>query len=271
METLAAAIPRCSSGPNAPARAASAGPHPRHRPNRGGPGGSRGAGPAAACWRQRGLRHCLPAAALTAVAGKCTEPGLRSRGAVGPRAASVGSGAGAAAAKPPPRGGGAWASSPVGERRPSGRMHQKLLKSAHYIELGSYQYWPVLVPRGIRLYTYEQIPVSLKDNPYITDGYRAYLPSRLCIKRYSLAASAGAPGGSASGPTSSPTPFLSDLPGAFSRFSPCPSYPPAPSFSLFSATSPLIIFPPPPWYLIHGIMTVATIIITSSPIEASPL
>uniref|UniRef100_A0A8C0Z409 Progestin and adipoQ receptor family member 3 n=1 Tax=Canis lupus familiaris TaxID=9615 RepID=A0A8C0Z409_CANLF len=61
-------------------------------------------------------------------------------------------------------------------------MHQKLLKSAHYIELGSYQYWPVLVPRGIRLYTYEQIPVSLKDNPYITDGYRAYLPSRLCIK-----------------------------------------------------------------------------------------
>lgn len=70
-------------------------------------------------------------------------------------------------------------------------MHQKLLKSAHYIELGSYQYWPVLVPRGIRLYTYEQIPVSLKDNPYITDGYRAYLPSRLCIKRYSLFASAG--------------------------------------------------------------------------------
>ncbi|XP_077877580.1 progestin and adipoQ receptor family member 3 isoform X3 [Ictidomys tridecemlineatus] len=61
-------------------------------------------------------------------------------------------------------------------------MHQKLLKSAHYIELGSYQYWPVLVPRGIRLYTFEQIPVSLKDNPYITDGYRAYLPSRLCIK-----------------------------------------------------------------------------------------
>ncbi|XP_043828514.1 progestin and adipoQ receptor family member 3 [Sminthopsis crassicaudata] len=61
-------------------------------------------------------------------------------------------------------------------------MHPKLLKNAHYIELGSYQYWPVLVPRGIRLYTYEQIPVSLKDNPYITDGYRAYLPSRLCLK-----------------------------------------------------------------------------------------
>ncbi|XP_062308039.1 progestin and adipoQ receptor family member 3a isoform X1 [Osmerus eperlanus] len=61
-------------------------------------------------------------------------------------------------------------------------MSQKLMKSAHYIELGSYQYWPVLVPRGIRLYTYEQIPVFLRDNPYITDGYRAYLPSRLCIK-----------------------------------------------------------------------------------------
>ncbi|KAM4052900.1 progestin and adipoQ receptor family member 3 isoform 2-T2 [Anomaloglossus baeobatrachus] len=61
-------------------------------------------------------------------------------------------------------------------------MHHKLLKSAHYIELGSYQYWPVLLPRGIRLYTYEQIPLFLKDNPYITDGYRAYLPSRLCLK-----------------------------------------------------------------------------------------
>ncbi|XP_061116494.1 progestin and adipoQ receptor family member 3a [Conger conger] len=61
-------------------------------------------------------------------------------------------------------------------------MPHKILKSAHYIELGSYQYWPVLVPRGIRLYTYEQIPLFLRENPYITDGYRAYLPSRLCIK-----------------------------------------------------------------------------------------
>ncbi|KAK1892260.1 Progestin and adipoQ receptor family member 3 [Dissostichus eleginoides] len=59
---------------------------------------------------------------------------------------------------------------------------QKSAQTAHYIELGSYQYWPVLVPRGIRLYTYEQIPVFLRENPYITDGYRAYLPSRLCIK-----------------------------------------------------------------------------------------
>ncbi|XP_051900330.1 progestin and adipoQ receptor family member 3a isoform X3 [Pristis pectinata] len=61
-------------------------------------------------------------------------------------------------------------------------MPQKLLKSAHFIELGNYHYWPVLVPRGIRLYTYEQIPSFLKDNPYITDGYRAYLPSKLCLK-----------------------------------------------------------------------------------------
>ncbi|KAM6120480.1 progestin and adipoQ receptor family member 3 isoform 3-T3 [Pterocles gutturalis] len=61
-------------------------------------------------------------------------------------------------------------------------MHQKPLRSAHYIELGGYQSWPVLVPRGIRLYTYEQIPLFLKDNPYITDGYRAFLPSRLCLK-----------------------------------------------------------------------------------------
>ncbi|KAK0135480.1 Progestin and adipoQ receptor family member 3 [Merluccius polli] len=56
-------------------------------------------------------------------------------------------------------------------------------QTTHYMELGSYQYWPVLVPRGIRLYTYEQIPAFLRENPYITDGYRAYLPSRLCIKR----------------------------------------------------------------------------------------
>lgn len=62
-------------------------------------------------------------------------------------------------------------------------MPQNILKSTHYIELGSYQYWPVLVPRGIRLYTYEQIPVFLKENPYITDGYRAHLPSKLCLKR----------------------------------------------------------------------------------------
>lgn len=64
------------------------------------------------------------------------------------------------------------------------QKQQKNAQASHYIELGSYQYWPVLVPRGIRLYTYEQIPVFLRENPYITDGYRAYLPSRLCIKRW---------------------------------------------------------------------------------------
>ena len=63
------------------------------------------------------------------------------------------------------------------------QKQQKNAQTSHYIELGGYQYWPVLVPRGIRLYTYEQIPVFLRENPYITDGYRAYLPSRLCIKR----------------------------------------------------------------------------------------
>lgn len=64
------------------------------------------------------------------------------------------------------------------------QKQQKNAQASHSIELGGYQYWPVLVPRGIRLYTYEQIPVFLRENPYITDGYRAYLPSRLCIKRW---------------------------------------------------------------------------------------
>ncbi|MEQ2231235.1 Progestin and adipoQ receptor member 3, partial [Ilyodon furcidens] len=62
------------------------------------------------------------------------------------------------------------------------KVPQKLLKTAHYIELGSYQHWPVLVPHRIRLYTYEQIPRFLKENPYITDGYRAHLTSKLCLK-----------------------------------------------------------------------------------------
>ncbi|XP_032824942.1 progestin and adipoQ receptor family member 3 isoform X2 [Petromyzon marinus] len=60
-------------------------------------------------------------------------------------------------------------------------MSHKLLKPVNYME-GGYSYWPVLSPRGIRLYTYEQVPCFLKGNPYITDGYRAYLPSRLCLK-----------------------------------------------------------------------------------------
>lgn len=122
-------------------------------------------------------------------------------------------------------------------------MHQKLLKSAHYIELGSYQYWPVLVPRGIRLYTYEQIPVSLKDNPYITDGYRAYLPSRLCIKRYGVAAAAagGAPRG-APGRSSPPAPWSGvPAPPRAGR-----SHPARPCHS-FPRVSPLVpgLLPPP--------------------------
>lgn len=64
------------------------------------------------------------------------------------------------------------------------KMPQKLLKTAHYMELGSYQHWPVLLPQRIRLYTYEQIPLFLKENPYITDGYRAHLPSKLCLRRW---------------------------------------------------------------------------------------
>lgn len=64
------------------------------------------------------------------------------------------------------------------------KMPQKLLKTAHYMELGSYHHWPVLLPQRIRLYTYDQIPLFLKENPYITDGYRAHLPSKLCLRRW---------------------------------------------------------------------------------------
>lgn len=114
-------------------------------------------------------------------------------------------------------------------------MPQKLLKSAHYIELGSYQYWPVLVPRGIRLYTYEQIPVSLKDNPYITDGYRAYLPSRLCIKRYSPLFLRWARPGDA------PAAFLSARAGAFPAFPRPHLFLAVPFFSSLSATCSLSV------------------------------
>ena len=44
-------------------------------------------------------------------------------------------------------------------------------------------HWPLVLPQRIRLYTYEQIPQFLKENPFITDGYRAHLPSKLCLKR----------------------------------------------------------------------------------------
>ncbi|XP_034085129.1 progestin and adipoQ receptor family member 3-like [Gymnodraco acuticeps] len=62
------------------------------------------------------------------------------------------------------------------------KMPQKLLKTANFIELGSYQHWPVLITQRIRLYTYEQIPLFLRENPFITDGYRAHLPSKLCLR-----------------------------------------------------------------------------------------
>ncbi|XP_061732947.1 progestin and adipoQ receptor family member 3-like [Nerophis ophidion] len=55
-------------------------------------------------------------------------------------------------------------------------------KTSHYMELGSDQHWPVLSPQRIRLYTYQQVPLFLRENPFITDGYRAHLPSKLCLK-----------------------------------------------------------------------------------------
>ncbi|XP_028929539.1 progestin and adipoQ receptor family member 3 isoform X4 [Ornithorhynchus anatinus] len=61
-------------------------------------------------------------------------------------------------------------------------MAPKASRSAQSIELGGLPAWPVLVPRGIRLYTFEQAPGFLRDNPYITDGYRAFLPARLCLR-----------------------------------------------------------------------------------------
>ncbi|XP_038638821.1 progestin and adipoQ receptor family member 3-like isoform X3 [Scyliorhinus canicula] len=62
------------------------------------------------------------------------------------------------------------------------KMTQNILKSLHRVELGGYNYWPLFSQIGIRLYSYEEIPTFLKGNPYITDGYRAYLPSSLCIR-----------------------------------------------------------------------------------------
>ncbi|XP_043911670.1 progestin and adipoQ receptor family member 3-like isoform X2 [Protopterus annectens] len=61
-------------------------------------------------------------------------------------------------------------------------MSQYCLKNFSRIELGSGAFWPPPLKNGIRLYSYEEIPTFLKGNPYITDGYRAYLPSSLCIK-----------------------------------------------------------------------------------------
>ena len=36
---------------------------------------------------------------------------------------------------------------------------------------------------GIQLYNYQEIPVYLKGNPHITCGYRAEIPTLLCVKR----------------------------------------------------------------------------------------
>ena len=37
---------------------------------------------------------------------------------------------------------------------------------------------------GIPLYSYRSVPSFLQGNPYITDGYRAHLSPKLCVKRY---------------------------------------------------------------------------------------
>ncbi|XP_048419414.1 progestin and adipoQ receptor family member 3-like isoform X3 [Stegostoma tigrinum] len=62
------------------------------------------------------------------------------------------------------------------------KMTHNILKGLHRVELGGYNNWPLFSQIGIRLYSYEEIPTFLKGNPYITDGYRAYLPSSLCIR-----------------------------------------------------------------------------------------
>ena len=36
---------------------------------------------------------------------------------------------------------------------------------------------------ALRLYTYSEVPTFLKGNPFITHGYRLYLPTGLCFKR----------------------------------------------------------------------------------------
>ena len=36
---------------------------------------------------------------------------------------------------------------------------------------------------GIPLYSYATVPSFLQGNPYITDGYRAHLSPKLCVKR----------------------------------------------------------------------------------------
>ena len=36
---------------------------------------------------------------------------------------------------------------------------------------------------AFRLYTYNEVPPFLKGNPFITHGYRLYLPTGVCFKR----------------------------------------------------------------------------------------
>ena len=36
---------------------------------------------------------------------------------------------------------------------------------------------------AVRLYAYSEVPTFLKGNPFITHGYRLYLPTGLCFKR----------------------------------------------------------------------------------------
>uniref|UniRef100_A0A3Q3DSI3 Progestin and adipoQ receptor family member IIIb n=1 Tax=Hippocampus comes TaxID=109280 RepID=A0A3Q3DSI3_HIPCM len=60
-------------------------------------------------------------------------------------------------------------------------LHQLNL-TTHYVELGNYPEWPMRIPQKIKLYTFEQLPMYLRENPYITDGYRAHLPSKLCLR-----------------------------------------------------------------------------------------
>lgn len=36
---------------------------------------------------------------------------------------------------------------------------------------------------GIPLYSYRSIPAFLQGNPHITEGYRAHLSPKLCVKR----------------------------------------------------------------------------------------
>jgi len=40
------------------------------------------------------------------------------------------------------------------------------------------------VQHKTQLYSWAEIPQHQQDNPYITDGYRAYLSAKQCCKRW---------------------------------------------------------------------------------------